>query len=679
MLQEEWNEALLTWLLQGRPRERVYLRADDYELEKLNAHLGLEQPANDLIEAVKAEANGDASFSWLRGRTDEWRKRADLNETPPFLAPLAASVLIVSRETDHGSLAFYAPFSQALGLRRQMDSDDYYSSFFLWWLYLAQWLSEVNAGDRGLPSWRRIPKRGPRSIIGHPYSQILLRREDLRDVDLFLASLGQLAPGDFQITDIEAAGADLLERFTRWAQRRQVSARLWELLFGESRKDVDSLQSMLLDRLLDEVEDPSIRPHERVSSLVITLDDWTDRQLRFSALITPTLGFETGQVVIDGERIGPLHVNEPCVIPIPVDSKSLKDGLNLPAGDEVTFVFRPAEVIVLVAREWSLWCSVDDADAGEMAYVLVSERALARFTLPSSWTEASGVDLLPEGWRLFGPLELPSRDKVALAAVPLRGETQAIPRLVGGLEVARHAYLIGGPPGVWIPGDSTSASMRIDKQRKSVETDASIVLLKSFDLGPGSHQVEVGPYRLSFDLLTVEQLPEVKGDLLRTAVGDVVPESQANGAMAFMGAVRIPPVIDYDPLVTCPLGTRVVVLGEPGIAAECVPTMAPWAVAEGLTQALFEPMRPSSYPTGLHPFRPIRWVAVQDEETSVWTVTQVEKPSAEPITVGDSTDLARWAVESIGDTPTFRICDSRSEAEISSDWFAYSALVLENS
>jgi hypothetical protein len=678
MQQEEWNEALLEWYFHGRPRERVYLRADDYEREKLNLelHLGLTSPADDLLDAVKAEAHGDASFSWLRKRSDEWHQRTDSRETPPFLAPLAASVLIVSRETDRGSLAFYEPFSRVLGLRQQLDGDEYCSSFFLWWVYLDQWLTEVNSGNRGFPSWRRIPEKGPRSKIGHPYSQVLLRREDLRDVDLFLASLGRLAPGDFVITDATAAAADLLDRLTRWAQRRKVSARLWEILFGESRKNVDSLQSMLLDRLLDKVEEPSVRPHERVAPLVVTLDDWTDRQLRFSALITSPFDFEPGQIVINGEQIGPLQVNEPYVVPIPVDSTSLADGLSLHTGDEVMIEFRPADVIILVAREWSLWCSVDDADAGEMAYVLASEGALSRFTFATAWTDASGIDDVPNGWRLFGPLELPRHNEVAGAGLPLRGEAQAVPRLVGGLEVARHAYLVGGPPGLWLPQDGASVSLKVDGQRRSVEGDASLVLLKSFDLGPGSHQVDVGPYRLSFTLLTVEQLPLANGDLLRTAVGDVVPAGHANGAMTFMGAIQIPSV-SYDPLITCPLGTRVVVFGDPGVASECVPTMAPWAIAEGLTQALFEPMRPSSYSTGRHPFRPICWVAVHDDETCVWTVTQVEELSAEPQTLTISPDLARSLVMTIGESPSFRLCDHRSEDEILSKWITYASLVLE--
>jgi hypothetical protein len=680
MRQEEWNETLLAWFLQGRPRERVYLRADDYELEKLNdqLRLGIDRPGDDLLDAVKAEADADASFSWLRARTEEWRKRSDANETPPFLAPLAASVLVVSRETDRGSLAFYEPFSRVLGLRSPLDSDEYYSSFFLWWLYLGQWLTDVNAGNRGLPSWKRIPEKGPRSMIGHPYTQVLLRREDLRDVDRFLASLGRLAPGDFEITDAASAGADLLDRFTRWAQRRKVSARLWELLFGDSRRNVDSLQTMLLDRLLDEIEEPSNRPHERVAPLVITLDDWSDRQLRFAVLVTPRVGLETGQVMIGGELIGPLQVNEPCVVPIPVDSASLKDGLSLQIDDDFVLEFRPAEVTVLVAREWSLWCSVDDANAGEMAYVLVSERAFSRFPPSSFWTDASGIENIPKGWRLFGPLELPRHSEAASAGLPLRGEAQAVPRLVGGLEIARHAYLIGGPPGIWLPGENSSVSLRIDGQRKSVESEASIVLLESFDLEPGSHEVDIGPYRLSFKLLAVEQIPTANGDLLRTAMGGVVPARHAISGMAFMGGLRIPSVDDYDPLISCPLGDRVVVLGDPGVAIEIVPTMAHWAVAEGLPQALFEPIRPSSYQNGRHPFRPICWVAVHNDISGVWTVTRVENPSAEPEKRPISLDFSRSVVESIGRTPSVQICDTRSESEILSDWSAYASSLIED-
>lgn len=675
---EEWNDALLAWFVFARPRERVYLRADDAELERLNAEqrLGLDSPSGDLVKAVQAEVYGDGSLRWLRRRGEEWRRRASPDEAPPWLGVLAVAVLVVSRETERGSLAFYEPFSQALGLRERMSPDDYEESVFGWWLDLGRWLTDVNGGSRGLPSWRRIPKQGPRCIIGHPYTQVLLRREDLRDVDAFLSSLGQLSPGDLEITDPAAAGADLLDRLTRWAQRRRISPRLWGILFGEGRGAADSLQWMLVDRLLDEVEGSGLRPHEREARLVVTLDDWDDCRLRFSVLIPSTVNLLHGETLeLAGEQIGPLHPGEPYVVPVPLDAIALDEGVGLPVGDEVTLVYRAADVLILVAREWSLWCAVDDADPGEMAYLLVNERANLHLAPTLRLLETTGIVGVPAGWRLYGPLELPSHDDTASGELPLRGEVQAVPRLVGGLEVARHAYLAGGPPGIWLPSEGTEVSLRVDGQTVGLGVEGSIVRLASLGLGSGAHQVDVGPYRLSFELLAIEQVPPAPGSLVRTARGEVLPAGHTGGEVTFVGAIRRPPA-SYDPVTLCPLGLRVVVFGEPGMAYECSPTMASWAIAAGLPQMSFEPTRRSSFLRGAYPFRPIVWVAVQGEG-GTWSVTRVPWPADGTADGTADVDVARAAVASIGEGPKLLPCSFDDPAQAASEWAAYARSVLE--
>lgn len=67
MLIGEWNEALLTWFFSRRPLERVYLRIDDGELDRLSADLslGLESPSENLVAAVRGEVQGDPSLHWL--------------------------------------------------------------------------------------------------------------------------------------------------------------------------------------------------------------------------------------------------------------------------------------------------------------------------------------------------------------------------------------------------------------------------------------------------------------------------------------------------------------------------------------------------------------------------------------------------------------------------------------
>ena len=75
---------------------------------------------------------------------------------------LAVAVLVVARETERGSLRFYPPFSEALGLTTVLTQVDYEESLYMWWGDLAKWLTDANEGKRGLPSWRRIPRTGPR-------------------------------------------------------------------------------------------------------------------------------------------------------------------------------------------------------------------------------------------------------------------------------------------------------------------------------------------------------------------------------------------------------------------------------------------------------------------------------------------------------------------------------------
>ena len=657
MLIGEWNETLLTWFFSRRHLERVYLRIDDGELDRLNVEhaLRLDSPADDLIRAVRKEVQGAPSLRRLRQQGDGWRSRSDPDEAPPWLAVLALSVLIVARQTERGSHAFYPPFSEALGLTTVLTQVDYEESLYRWWVDLAKWLTDVNQGGRGLPSWRRIPHSGPRCVIGHPYTQVLLRREDSRDIDAFLRSLGQVGPGDLEITDSATAGADLLRRLRQWAAQRRVSARLWDILHGIRREASDSLQYMLLDRLLDEVDATGARSLEREARLAVTLDDWTDRRLRFSAIAPASTGlWESQTLEIDGQTVGPLEEGEPYPTPIPVDATALNDGLSVVAGSDITLVYRPSDVVALASRDWSMWCSVDDAEPNETVYLLVADTAATRLRRLLDDFALASINGVPEGWKLYGPSPLASSDNLDALGLPIREAWQAVPRLVGGLEVARRSYLVGGPPAVIVPSDNTEMPLRLDGDPfDSHLRDASTIYLTSVDLGAGHHQVDVGPYRLNFELHTFAELPIVAETVGRTRLGAFGPVDGGAGGPVFIGAARRPKAA-YDPAVLAPIGTRMVALGLPGHAAECSAHMAAWAVDAGLPQLVFEPAHGSSYSGGRRPVHPIRWIAVQEHPASAWSVTQVQRPT-EPGQEAEQTgasSLARDVVSEIGTAPT---------------------------
>jgi hypothetical protein len=657
----------------------VYLRVDDAELQRINEEraLGLLDPSQDLTDAARHEVQGTPSLSWLRRQGDEWRLRADPDEVPPWLGLLGLSVLVVARESERGSLAFYRPLSEMLGLTSVLTQDDYEASFYKWWLDLAKWLTEGNDGKRGLPSWRRIPATGPRCVVGHPYTQVLLRRDDFRDLDAFLTSLGHLEPGDLEITDSATAGADLLERLRRWATQHRVSGRLWDLLHGGHRDASDSLQYMLLDRLLDEVDTGSARVLKREAALIVTVDDWIDRRLRFAAVAPASAElWESRTIEVDGQLIGPLEDGEPHITPITVDSRALEDGLSIMTANDVALVYRPTNIVVLAARDWSLWCSVEDAHVGETVYLLVADRARASIDrLLESFRPAS-IQGVPSGWTLYGPAALSLPQGQPIAGLPTRSTWQAVPRLVGGLEVARRTFLVGGPPGVFVPADSADVSPRLDGEPIGAAIgEGSIIELRQLDLGSGHHSVDIGPYRLRFELRSFGRLPEVAQGVGRTALGAIVPIDRADGQATFAGGARIPES-DYDPVVTCPLGTRLIILGTPGQAVECSPRMGSWAQTAGLPQLLFEPTQSCSYLAG-RPLSPLLWVATFDEATGTWSVTQVQRaPQTDPAAAAIG-PLSREVVTAIGLEPVI-LRDGRADRSpaVAQEWADYARWVL---
>ncbi len=638
--------------------------------------LSLDDPSRDLIDAVQSEVRLSPSLVWLKGEGDAWCRRADPNEPPPWLGLLALSVLVAARQIERGSLAFYKPFSDALGAH--LGQEDYEATLFNWWIDLAKWLTEVNDGGRGLPSWRRIPTNGPRCIIGHPYTQILLRRADFRDIDAFLSSLGDFEEGDLEVTDLPAAGSDLMERFSRWATQRRVSPHLWSIINGKQREAKDSLQYILLDRLLDEVEPLGAHILERQARLLVTLDDWIECRLGFSVVGPSSMESWTSTTLkVEDEIVGPLEVGVPWPVAIPVDSVALGEGLIVTTPEDVDLVYRPSEVVALAVRDWSLWCSVDDVEIGETVYLLVSDGAIEQVRrVVDALPPSKAIRNVPTGWTLFGPGPLATPTAVEELALPVRRGWQAVPRLLGGLEVARRAYLMGGPPAVFVPAGN-NLPIRFDGASMDWQPrHDSLVELAVAAPGPGQHRIDVGPYRLLFEMLPFESVPVVQEDFGRTALGDVVPIGSRHDRVVFCGAIRLPPA-DYVPPVLVSTGFRIVLLGDPGRAIECpVVTSAAWARAVGLLPVAFEPNQRTSYVGGERPLHPVRWVALQDRGSGAWSLVRLDlADETEFVPAADG--LAREVVLSIGSSPAFLTDGERDESALLNDeWRIYTRDVI---
>jgi hypothetical protein len=318
----------------------------------------------------------------------------------------------------------------------------------------------------------------------------------------------------------------------------------------------------------------------------------------------------------------------------------------------------------------------NSAELGETVYLLVADRATATVrNLLESFRPSSSIDGVPSGWTLYGPGALTLLSGQSIEGLPMRKNWQAVPRLVGGLEVARRTFLVGGPPAVFVPADSAMAPCLDGESLAAAIGDGSVFELRQLNLGSGRHWVDVGPYRLTFEMRAFGRLPHVALTVGRTMLGSIIRIHCADGQPVFVGGARLPET-DYDPIVISPLGARLVVLGLPGQAVECLAMMCPWAEAAGLPQLLFEPTQHCSYRAG-RPFSPIRWVAAQDAVTRTWSVTQVQR-SSPPCQAGTAVDpLARDVVTAIGFDPVI-LRDGRQDdsAAIAEEWVEYARSVI---
>ena len=337
-----WNAILLEWFLPAAGPHAAFLRADAAELRFLNDDmaLGLNDPVDNLVHAAQLYRDPPVA-AWARDPA---------GTAPPFLTHLAVSVLVVEEQLERGSYAFYEPLSKRLSRPTRISQEEYRSTYFDWWLRLARWLEHDLGGERGLPTWRRIPKAGPRSIVGHPYTQVLLRREDRDVLDEFLESVWDLDAHDLEITDDAAAAAALLRQFTRWAQRsRGVSPRLLHIVISGTKDDKDSLGFMLLDRMTSSIDARSNDP-PRTSTLRIvpTLDEWS-RRVRL-AVVAPASVSPTKPLRLEPYELPPIELDEPgqpveLQLPVQLDESATfrtRSGYDL--------ALRPAEEFVLARQ-----------------------------------------------------------------------------------------------------------------------------------------------------------------------------------------------------------------------------------------------------------------------------------------------------------------------------------------
>ena len=423
---------------------------------------------------------------------------------PPFLPLLALSVLAASRMATSEGIAphnYYRRLREVLGLPQtgaRVPGYDETMSYL--WAGLVYWLDTVNGGRRGLSAIDTDPPPHIRHI-GAALSQAELRQSDRQKLGGFFRYL-RLAPGD------SVEGDELLNYFRAWAATAHLSA-------GARRAAQDPEAAIRLKRILTaDLATWDGRERDRsgrtVVGLAVTLSLRHPPSLGLAAERPPSSAstpevlrarLPTGQEV----ELRPLTDRWFEPLDISPGDAGLRLGLQMNT-ERVAFVLGGASCFVFTEDE-ELDCLVSVRSAPvlrpcaalvEAAYRSETLRLLA--SAEPGWREIAVRGALPAGWALFAGIEMGALPAApvppALAAlVPSAGTRVS---LENGLRLPRgtDAYLTGGEPDVWMPGEEPHA----------VEVDGIAVLpdtagrarLSLVGLAEGAHTVRIGPASRTF-------------------------------------------------------------------------------------------------------------------------------------------------------------------------------------
>jgi len=636
---DTWNEVLAGWFLNEGPHRPVYLSSTGAELQRMNDELRL--GVADIEEDLRLTVSRATYHCGIR--THSVWVRSDRIAPPPWLAFLAASVLVVQRQTDAGSTEFYNAFSRFLGMVQRLTQREYEESFFVWWGWLALWLEKTHEGRRGFATWRGIPESGPRSVIGHPYTQVLLRREDRRDLDGFLADFGSEHDELPELTDRLQAGLHLVAALRRWSSgRRMLTTRLRSIIEGGSESSVESLAYMLLDRLFDQKAENQESSARRIA--VVPVFDELERELHLAAIAPATASLEAPLVL--RECTSPMTApGQPSFLRQIPTGEMLSGGIEMDTPPDLTLVGAGREVHALARREWDLWCGVRTVEDGEEVYFLAPLGMDARLQMRATRRVVANM---PSGWTVYGPgLFTPNLEHRAGVAL-LAKERLLVPRLRGGAALdSRRNYLVGGEPTVELPG--ASEPVVVDGSRHAVINEE--LALNELGLGAGAHIVTAGPFRIPFATISGSRLPDVQVALGRTQTGIVVEASDETGGL-IAGVKLLNGTPQRGPARLSPVVDRVTLLGSLGEVATVDVGRAGWADRLTLPRTALELAARSTYANGERVIAFPLWLAWVDE--SGWTVARWDLSAAsgaEAMTKSTECQLWRAVVTEIGSDP----------------------------
>jgi hypothetical protein len=603
---QRWNEVLGEALLNEGPDRPVYFSATEAELQRINDRfgLGLADPVDDLrcaLDLYSFLSFGALHRNWEQSRT---------KDLPPWLPFLAATTVVVDQQTERGSQAFYRPLSDFLGRSKKITDEEYEWTFYVWWVSLMRWLldEDRHGGTRGFATWSAIPQSGKRCIIGHPYTQVMLRREERKQIDSFLSEFDHLGAEPPTAVDREAVAHQLVDALRRWARAgRAVGGRLRKILEGPDGNETLSLGYILLGRLFDEFSGQQrAESAARIVRVVPAYDDY-ERTLRLVA-VAPNWTRSDSPVSVPYAEDALRVPGDIVHLDLAITDEVLRHGLDVGAEVSARLDSRPR--YVMAARQWALWCSVDDVTADEEVVALLPADEAKRL----DDTEIRGIRDLPNGWAVCGPLpgsSLPPQLRGALGS----SNRQLVPQLRGGLQLERGIYLHGGEPVLGLAG---AALATVDGQHHDVAADS--LPLSTLGLPAGQHQVDIGGFQFQFQTIRSGSAVDVRPTLGRGESGDVVgvaPELElVTGARLY----PTEPSDVHSGLI--PFVDRFYKFGTPGeIGVVDPPQYAPWASAAGLPHLAVELHARTTHPYGDRLVREPRWLAWRTPE-GFWTITE---------------------------------------------------------
>jgi hypothetical protein len=613
---DTWNSAICDWFFHAGNADRpVYLCVDAPELARVAAaqDFAVDDPRSSFVEAMASCCRLPSDpFSYWRLATRRWDGEGTLDGRPPFVALLALTTLAANESARPGRRpSLYAPVARLLRADEGAVRRDYEGAVRRWWDRLGEWLRSKD-GRFGLATWS-APTHGFRSIIGHAWSQVLVRASDRSDFTEFFECLG-VPRGEELDLDPRGAPTELLARWRVWVRRGgPVSCRLRPVVDDPSGDLAGLVARILFDELVHwdgKVRDAGRSP---TVQLVVTANTFDRHELSFAAVVPE--GLAGRALTVAGVPVELGDVDDLVEVPVPVTRDALDHGVR--SEGESLLRYSPRTIVPMACRGVDLWRSVNRLEPGEEAYALVADQARdAFFSVVPEPRRSLSVRNVPDGWSLFRDVETRTDHlQVGTETSGLVARASDLPHLRGGLRTAAGSgrrYLQHAPPDIVVPGvEGVRTEVCVNGEVvERLGPEGGVVRLARLSLGQGDHNAIAGSRRFGFSLEPFDWCARVDAPALAhvLAVADdagrwEVRAPQASDAAVVTGAlVGGAPVAEASVRLVPASGTAVL-LGRPGETAEVMPAMAPWASRAGLPLKAFEPLSPFGS-SGGRPFVP---------------------------------------------------------------------------